>query len=89
MNLKYPTQITEIVVEDGGEYLVEIPLLKGCMSDGETIAESLVNIGWVKAEWLNYMLVNNLLIPEPADISKYSGKFVLKIPKTLHKTISE
>ena len=45
MNLKYPTQITEIVVEDGGEYLVEIPLLKGCMSDGETIAESLVNIG--------------------------------------------
>ena len=35
------------------------------------------------------MLVNNLLIPEPADISKYSGKFVLKIPKTLHKTISE
>ena len=45
MNLKYPTKITEIVVEDGGEYLVEIPLLKGCMSDGETIAESLVNIG--------------------------------------------
>jgi len=89
MNLKYPTQITEITVEDGGGYLVEIPLLKGCMSDGETIAEALENIKEAKEEWLTYMLANNLSIPEPADVDKYSGKFVVRIPKTLHKTISE
>lgn len=89
MNLKYTTQITEIAVEDGGGYLIEIPLLKGCMSDGETIAEALENIKEAKAEWFAYMLENNLSIPEPADVSKYSGKFVVRIPKSLHKTISE
>ena len=89
MNLKYPTQITEIATEDGGGYLVEIPLLKGCMSDGETVAEALENIKEAKEEWFKYMLENNLPIPEPADVSKYSGKFVVRIPKTLHKTISE
>ncbi|MBQ9763621.1 MAG: type II toxin-antitoxin system HicB family antitoxin [Phascolarctobacterium sp.] len=89
MNLKYPTQITEIAVEDGGGYLVEIPLLKGCMSDGETIAEALENIKEAKEEWLTYMLANDLSIPEPTDAAKYSGKFVVRIPKTLHKTISE
>ena len=89
MNLKYTTQITEIAGEDGGGYLIEIPLLKGCVSDGETVAEALENIKEAKAEWFTYMLENNLPIPEPADVSKYSGKFVVRIPKTLHKTISE
>lgn len=89
MNLKYPTQITEIDIKDGGGFLVEIPLLKGCVSDGETIAEALENINEAKKEWLVYMLENGLPIPEPLDVSKYSGKFVVRIPKSLHKTISE
>ena len=89
MELKYPTQITEISVEDGGGYMIEIPLLKGCMSDGETILEALENIKEAKMEWFVYMLENNLPIPEPVDLNKYSGKFVVRIPKSLHRTISE
>lgn len=89
MKLRYTTQITEIDAEDGGGYLVEIPLLKGCISDGETIAEALDNIREAKLEWFTYMLENDLPIPEPVDVSKYSGKFVVRIPKSLHKTISE
>lgn len=89
MKLRYTTQITEIAAEDGGGYLVEIPLLKGCMSDGETVAEALDNIREAKLEWFTYMLENDLPIPEPVDVSKYSGKFVVRIPKSLHKTISE
>lgn len=89
MNLRYTTQITEIAAEDGGGYLVEIPLLKGCTSDGETVAEALENIKDAKLEWFTYMLENDLPIPEPVDVSKYSGKFVVRIPKSLHKAISE
>ena len=89
MKLRYTIQITEIAAEDGGGYLVEIPLLKGCMSDGETVAEALDNIREAKLEWFTYMLENDLPIPEPVDVSKYSGKFVVRIPKSLHKTISE
>ena len=55
MNLKYTTQITEIAAEDGGGYLIEIPLLKGCVSDGETVAEALENIKEAKAEWFTYI----------------------------------
>ena len=89
MDLRYPTQITEISIEDGGGYMIEIPLLKGCMSDGETIFEALENIKDAKMEWFTYMLENNLPIPEPVDLNKYSGKFVVRIPKSLHRTISE
>ena len=89
MDLRYPTQITEISIEDGGGYMIEIPLLKGCISDGETIFEALENIKDAKMEWFTYMLENNLPIPEPVDLNKYSGKFVVRIPKSLHRTISE
>ena len=81
MSLNYPSQITKINEADGGGFLIEVPMLKGCMSDGETVEEA-------KKEWFTYMLENNLAIPKPADAS-YSGRFMVRIPKTLHKIITE
>lgn len=88
MNLNYPSQITKIDEADGGGFLIEVPMLKGCMSDGETVEEAYNNLEEAKKEWFTYMLENNLAIPEPADAS-YSGRFMVRIPKTLHKIITE
>lgn len=89
MGLNYPSQITKINDADGGGFLIEVPLLKGCMSDGETVEEAYNNLEEAKKEWFTYMLENNLEIPEPAAANSYSGKFVVRIPKTLHKIITE
>ena len=80
MNLNYPSQITKIDEADGGGFLIEVPMLKGCMSDGETVEEAYNNLEEAKKEWFTYMLENNLAIPEPADAS---------YRKTLHKIITE
>ena len=88
MSLNYPSQITKIDEADGGGFLIEVPMLKGCMSDGETVEKAYNNLEEAKKEWFTYMLENNLAIPEPADAS-YSGKFVVRIPKSLHKIITE
>ena len=88
MSLNYPSQITKIDEADGGGFLIEVPMLKGCMSDGETVEEAYNNLEEAKKEWFAYMLENNLAIPEPADAS-YSGRFMVRIPKTLHKIITE
>lgn len=88
MSLNYPSQITKIDEADGGGFLIEVPMLKGCMSDGETVEEAYNNLEEAKKEWFTYMLENNLAIPEPADTA-YSGKFVVRIPKSLHKIITE
>ncbi len=88
MSLNYPSQITKIDEADGGGFLIEVPMLKGCMSDGETVEEAYNNLEEAKKEWFTYMLENNLAIPEPADAS-YSGRFMVRIPKTLHKIITE
>ena len=89
LELNYPYQITKIDETDGGGFLIEVPMLKGCMSDGETVEEAYNNLEEAKKEWLSYMLENNLPIPEPAAKTNYSGKFVVRIPKTLHQIISE
>ena len=78
MSLNYPSQITKIDEADGGGFLIEVPMLKGCMSDGETVEEAYNNLEEAK----------KLAIPEPADAS-YSGRFMVRIPKTLHKIITE
>ena len=88
MGLNYPSQITKIAEDDGGGFLIEIPMLKGCMSDGETVQEAYNNLEDAKKEWFSYMLETHLEIPEPAD-QKYSGRFMVRIPKTLHKLITE
>ena len=88
MSLNYPSQITKIDEADGGGFLIEVPMLKGCMSDGDTVEEAYNNLEEAKKEWFTYMLENNLAIPEPADAS-YSGRFMVRIPKTLHKIITE
>ncbi len=89
LGLNYPSQITKINVEDGGGFFIEVPMLKGCMSDGETVEEAFNNLEDAKKEWFSYMLENNLEIPEPTKVVDYSGKFMVRIPKTLHKIITE
>ena len=41
--LKYPFLISILPPEEGGGYLIEFPDLPGCMSDGETIEETIEN----------------------------------------------
>ena len=42
-----------------------------------------------KKEWLMAALEDGVEINEPDDIEKYSGQFKLRIPKSLHKSLSE
>ena len=89
MSLAYPVEITKIAPADGGGFLARIPLLKGCQSDGETADAALKNIEEAKREWLAATLKTKHKIPEPLDESAYSGKFTLRIPKFLHKKLTE
>ena len=41
--LEYPFNISILTPEEGGGYLIEFPDLPGCISDGETIDEVIVN----------------------------------------------
>ena len=88
MSLSYPVEIQKVKEDDGGGYLATIPLLSGCMSDGETVEEAYDNIEAAKAEWLGSMLERKMDIPEPVEEQEtFSGRFIVRLPKSLHRTL--
>ena len=89
MGLNYPVAIERISEEDGGGFFASIPLLPGCMSDGGTLEEAYDNIEDAKKEWLMSMLERKMNIPEPADQEEFSGKFLVRLPKSLHRTLAQ
>ena len=90
--MKLPYKIEVIPDVDDGGYGVCIPDLPGCVSTGETIGEAISNIEGAKREWITAAVEDGLTIPEPSpesDLSSYSGQFKLRIPKSLHRSLSE
>jgi antitoxin HicB len=88
---EYRFAIRPLTVEEGGGYLIEFPDLPGCMSDGETIEQALANGAEAKRDWIAAMREAGRPIPPPAiDATEaYSGKWVLRTPKSLHRGLAE
>ena len=79
---KYPFEIRPLTAEEGGGYLITFPDLPGCMSDGETIEEAIVNGADAETAWLQAAEKWRDPIPKPGE--GQSGKFVQRLPKSLH-----
>jgi antitoxin HicB len=76
LNLKYSVTLYPDV-EQGG-YVAEIKDLPGCFTQGETLAETMTNINEAGDN-----------IPLPSTYDNYSGKLMLRMPKSLHRRLSE
>lgn len=87
INLPYSILTKKISDEDGEYYFASVEELDGCMTTGETLAEAYENIVEAMEVWIETKLEANEEIPLPVD-SEYSGKVLLRIPKTLHKTLA-
>lgn len=78
----------EILEPDEHGYSAYIPLLKGCVGQGHTKTEALRTLETKKKEWLEERLEKNEEIPEPLTLEQFSGRFALRMPKSLHRKIS-
>lgn len=81
----------EIIPEEvEGGYVVQYPDLPGCISAGNTIEEALNNLQEAKKSWADSMADENGEITIPQEyLPEYSGKFKLRLPKSLHRRLSE
>jgi antitoxin HicB len=84
LHLRYP--ITLYPAEEGG-FVAEIRDLPGCLTQAETATEVFELIEDAKRGWLALALDRGMTIPEPKD--DYSGRFVVRIPKDLHRQLAE
>jgi predicted RNase H-like HicB family nuclease len=86
----YTHIISPLPVDEGGGYLFTMPDLAGCLSDGETEAEAVANGRDAFMATVAALADMGREIPAPAfrpqdiAIPTASGKFVARLPKTLH-----
>lgn len=83
LNLKYPMEI----VEDDDAFVASIPDLPGCVSYGDTLEEAVKSLTETKNLWITGRFGGEQQIPAPSEIDDFSGKFVLRIPRSLHKSL--
>jgi len=81
-NPGYPFELRPLSKEEGGGWLITFPDLPGCMSDGETPEEAIINGEDALQCWLETAKEFGDAIPEPGEIQ--IAKFVQRLPKTLH-----
>lgn len=85
LKLPYSTEI----IPDGDVFFVKIKELEGCISQGDTIEEAYQMITDAKRLWLETALEEGLDIPLPEILKEntFSGKILLRVPKSLHKEL--
>ena len=88
LNLPYSIITKKIHDESGVYYYAQVKELDGCQSSGETLEEVYTNIYEAMEGWIETKLENGFEVPKPLEENNYSGKFVLRIPKTLHKKLA-
>ena len=88
LELPYSIVIRHVKDESGEYYFATVQELDGCMSDGATLEETYVNIREAMEGWIETKLEAGLSIPVPIDADKYSGKYVVRLPKTLHRRLA-
>lgn len=85
--LPYNRIIQEIHDESGDYFYGKILELDGCQSTGDTLEELNDNLTEAMEGYLEIKLEMGAAIPEPVKEEDLSGKFVLRIPKSLHRRL--
>ena len=85
IDIQYPFEMRPLSKEEGGGWVIVFPDLPGCMSDGESPEEAIENGKDALECWIKACVEDGREIP--ASDSSSSGKFVTRIPKSLHSRL--
>jgi antitoxin HicB len=79
---------TIVLRPDETDFVARVDELPGCSEHGDTPEEALHNLHETKRLWITTRLESGLPIPSPEPEEELpSGKFVIRVPRTLHKKL--
>ena len=85
---EYPFEVRPLAEDDGGGYLVSFPDFAECISDGETIEEAIANGREALKATIAALKARKLPVLGPNSGGVASGKFVVRVPKTVHAQLA-
>lgn len=68
-----------------GGFTAEILEFPGCVTEGDTADEAIRNLEEAALGWIEGTLLQGNEVPEPMDNDGFSGKFALRLPRSVHR----
>jgi antitoxin HicB len=78
----------ELIKNEDGTWFARVVEFPGCMTEGETAEAAIENLDEAMAAWVEVKLEDHDAIPAPLSTDQYSGKFLTRVPKTLHRELA-
>jgi len=79
----------EVIPGENGEFVVRYPELPGCISQVTRPDEVMPAAAEILEGWLEIALEDGQDIPIPRETNGYSGRFLARISRTLHRELAE
>lgn len=87
MDLPYTMIVRKVKDESGEYYVAQVLEFDGCHAHGDTAEEAIRELRIVMELWIEAKLKRGLEIPEPAIDDRFSGRFLVRTPKSLHRKL--
>jgi len=84
----YPFEIRPLSANEGGGYLISYPDFSECISDGESVEQAIANGQDALNATMAALEAKNFPVPAPNSGGVASGKFVARVPKTIHAQLA-
>lgn len=87
--LPYTIEVARDQTDDYSGWFARVIELPGCMTQADSFDELEEMIEDAMRAWIETALEDGQTIPEPRPVESYSGKFVVRVPKSLHRELVE
>ena len=84
----YPFEVRPLSAEEGGGYLISFPDFAECNSDGESVNDAIESGRDALKATIAALRGKKLAVPAPNSGGVASGKFVARVPKTVHAELA-
>ncbi len=88
IKLPYNFIIRPLEDESGKYYYATVLELDGCQSTGETFEEAYDDLMEAMQGWIETKLEHGFPVPLPIESDKFSGNFIVRLPKSLHARLA-
>lgn len=89
LELPYTIEVVKDTSEEYSGWFARVVELPGCMTQADSFNELSAMIREAMVAWIETALEDGEPIPMPRTVEDYSGRFVIRIPKSLHKELVE
>lgn len=90
LSLPYTIEVMREPDEGDGEaWFARVVELPGCMTEADSFDELGEMILDAMAAWIDVALEDGQTIPEPRPVDDYSGKFVVRVSRSLHRDLAQ